>query len=442
MIARGSLLRVLGVSFGLAVAVGNTIGAGILRTPGDVATWLPNPWLFIGIWLVGGMYALLGANALAELGTMMPRAGAQYVFARHTFGDYAGFLVGWLDWISTAASVAAISLVRGESLSELLRGTPALATPIAMSTVVIFTMLLLGGTRLGDRAQRVTSLAKALALLALVVACVAFGGHANAVAPATGTHPAVSTFAAFILSAQAVIYTYDGWSGPIYFSEELDDPGRQIPRSMFGALACIAAIYILINLAFVRVMPPSALAGSPLAAATVARAIFGDRGETIVRLVVVASLPSAVNACLLMGSRVLFAVSRDGLGARAATRVTGRGTPSVALVTTAAVAAAFLATGTFESVIAIAAFFFVGSYTLSFLAVFVLRRREPNTPRPYRARGHPWTTGLVLVGSIGFLASAVASDTRNSLYALGILVVSYPVFLVARRAPISKAGPS
>ena len=110
----GSLLRVLGVAFGLAVAVGNTIGAGILRTPGDIAGWLPNPVWFIGIWVVGALYALLGANALAELGTMMPKSGAQYVFARRAFGDYAGFLVGWTDWMSTSASVAAISLVLGE----------------------------------------------------------------------------------------------------------------------------------------------------------------------------------------------------------------------------------------------------------------------------------------------------------------------------------------
>src|SRR5215213_11290870 len=110
-----SLLRILGLSFGLAVTVGNTIGAGILRIPGDIATWLPSPWLFIGIWVIGGLYALLGANALSELGTMIPRSGGQYVFARHAFGEYAGFLVGWMDWISTCAAVAAIAIVAGES---------------------------------------------------------------------------------------------------------------------------------------------------------------------------------------------------------------------------------------------------------------------------------------------------------------------------------------
>jgi len=241
-----------------------------------------------------------------------------------------------------------------------------------------------------------------------------------------------------------VIYAYDGWSGPIYFSEELDDPGRQIPRSMFYGLLSIGAIYLLINIAFVVALPTTALAGSPLAAATVASALFGDRGEMLVRLVVIASLPSAVNACLLMGSRVLYSVSRDGLGLSFATQVNTRGTPVVSLIATGVIALAFLATGTFNTLIAIAAFFFVAAYTLSFVAVFLLRKREPNANRPYRAVGHPWTTGFVLLGSLAFLTSSVvagltssvSADRMNILYALGILVISYPVYLLTRRRTV------
>jgi APA family basic amino acid/polyamine antiporter len=210
---------------------------------------------------------------------------------------------------------------------------------------------------------------------------------------------------------------------------------------MFYGLLSIGAIYLLINIAFVVALPPSALAGSPLAAATVASALFGDRGELLVRLVVIASLPSAVNACLLMGSRVLYSVSRDGLGLSFATQVNTRGTPVASLIATGVVALAFLATGTFNTLIAIAAFFFVAAYTLSFVAVFLLRKREPNAHRPYRAVGHPWTTGFVLLGSLAFLTSSVVAgltsadraDRMNILYALGILVVSYPVFALTRR---------
>ena len=426
------LLNILGVTFGLAVAVGNTIGAGILATPGAVAARLGTPWLFIGVWVVGALYALLGVNALAELGTMLPRSGAQYVYARHAFGDYAGFLVGWLDWISTCASTAAISFVIGQSVEALL---PTMrAKPLAMATVVVFTLLLLRSTRVGGRSQIVTSLFKTVALVAFIGACFIFGGHAsvpvhNDVKTAAGT----SLFAGFVLSAQAVIYTYDGWSGPVYFSEELRDPGRQIPQSMFGALFAVAAIYLLINLAFLYVLPVGAMAGSPLAAADVATAIFGPRGGSVVNLVVILALPSAVNACLLMSSRVLFAVSRDGIGPRVATRVNQGGSPTIALIASGVVSLIFLASGTFDSVIAVAAFFFVADYALSFLAVFVLRRREPDRARPYRAFGHPWTTGLVLVGSIAFLVSAVDADTRNSLGALAILVISYPAFILTHR---------
>jgi len=429
------LLRILGLSFGLAVAVGNTIGGGILRTPGEIAGLLPGVPAFLGIWLIGALYALLGANALAELGTMMPQSGGQYIFARRVFGDYAGFVVGWMDWISTCASIAAISIVIGESLVSVFSLSHDLASPIAMAIVAAFTILLLRGTKLGDNAQRLTSLAKTIALLVLIGACFLFAGRAR-VEPATAsaaTHAARSGFVAFLLAAQSVIYTYDGWSGPIYFSEELDDPGRQIPRSMFYSLALVAAIYLLINVAFVYALPLASFAGSPLAAGTVAHAIFGGAGELLVRVVVIVSLPSAVNACLLMASRTLFSMSRDGLAVGPATRVNVGGTPTVALMATGVVALAFLASGTFETIIAIAAFFFVGAYTLSFCAVFALRAREPAAERPYRAVGHPWTTGFVLLGSLGFLVSAVVADRRNSLFALGILLASYPVYRLRRR---------
>lgn len=432
-----ALLSILGVTFGLAVAIGNTIAAGILRTPGDVAALLPTPWLFIGVWVVGALYALLGVNALAELGTMLPRSGAQYVYARRAFGDYAGFVVGWNDWISTCASTAAISIVIGESLAALIPALGAHALALAMATVVAFTLLLLRSTWVGGRSQEITSLFKAVALVVFVAACFIFGGHGTAAAAPNESAPSVagatSLFAGFVLSAQAVIYTYDGWSGPLYFSEELRDPGRQIPRSMFGALFAVAAIYLVINAAFLYVLPMRALAGSTLAAASVAQAIFGPRGDTVVRIVVVMALPSAVNACLLMSSRVLFGVARDGLAPRAATRVNTGGTPTIALMASALVSLGFLATGTFQSVIAVAAFYFVADYALSFLAVFALRRREPLAPRPYRAFGHPWTTGLVLVGSVAFLVSAVISDPRNSWWALGMLAASYPAYLGVRR---------
>jgi basic amino acid/polyamine antiporter, APA family len=414
------------------VTVGNTIGAGILRTPGEIASYLPNAFAFVGIWVIGGLYALLGANALSELGTMMPRSGGQYVFAHDIFGDYVGFVVGWMDWISTCASTAAIATVIGESAVRL-AGADSGVPGVAMLVVAGFTILLFGGTKRGDRVQQLTSLLKSVVLIGLVIACFAFGGRSVSptAAAATTTTSAVG-FAAFLLAAQSVIYAYDGWNGPIYFSEELNDPARQIPRGMFYGLAGVATIYLLINVAFLHAVPLSTLAGSKLAAGTVANTIFGAAGERIVQVLVVLSLPSAVNACILMSSRVLFSMSRDGVGIPVAARVSPRGTPVVSLAATGLVTLAFLATGTFENMIAIAAFFFVANYATSFLGLIRLRLREPNRARPYRTFGYPWTTVLVLLGSLAFLVSAVVADRRNSLFALGILVVSYPVFRLTR----------
>lgn len=427
------LLRVLGVAFGVAVAVGSIIGAGILRSPAEIAARLPMPALFLGVWVVGGVYALLGANSLAELGTMLPRSGSQYVYARHALGPYAGFVVGWNDWVSTCGSVAAISIVIGESVSAIARPLASHAAAIAAVVVLIVTVPLWRGARSSDRTQQVTSLVKALAFLALVVACFASGRAApDAGAPLAMPH-GVALLAAFVVALQGVIFAYDGWTGVLYFSEEVRDPGRQIPRAIFGGVLAVIAIYLLINAAFLYVLPMRTMATSTLVAASAATRVFGAAGDGIIRALVIVALPSAVSANLLMASRVGVAMARDGLFPRTAARVSATGSPTVSLLASTACALLFVLTGTYETVIAILAFFFVATYAISFASVFVLRRREPAAPRPWRAWGYPWTTGIVLLGSIAFLVSAVATDTRNSGIALALVVVSYPVFRLVQR---------
>src|SRR6185295_14768983 len=167
---RGHLLRVLGVGFGLAVIIGNTIGSGIFRTPGQIASQLPNVWLFLSVWIIGGMYALLGAVQIAELGTMLPRSGGQYVFARHALGEYAGFISGWSDWISTCGSTAAVSLVIGEFAGALFPSLSGKSVSIAATIAIVFAVLQWRGVVWGSNVQNVTSLLKALAFVALIVA--------------------------------------------------------------------------------------------------------------------------------------------------------------------------------------------------------------------------------------------------------------------------------
>ena len=430
---RGRLLRVLGFGFGLAVIVGNTIGAGILRTPGEVAARLPNAWLFIGVWVAGGLYALLGAIALAELATAVPRSGGQYVFARRALGDYAGFVVGWSDWISTCGTTAAVSIVIGEYAGVLFPALAGRTVAIASSVAVLFAVLQWRGIRWGSGVQTLTSLLKALLFVALVSACFFLGGGRASEVSQPPLPAGAPLLFATVLALQSVIYTYDGWAGVVYFSEEVRAPGRDIPRALFGGVLSIIGIYLLVNLALLYVLPLSRIAGEKLAAGAAAEVIFGARGDTIIRVLTIISMLSGINAYHLMATRVLFGMSRDRLFSSRAARVNLGGTPTVALFVSAAVAVLFILSGTFEKVIAVLTFFFVANYTLSFVSLFVLRRREPELARPYRAWGYPWTTALALVGSVAFLLGAVASDTRNSVYALLLLAASYPCFVLLRR---------
>ena len=422
------LLRVFGVAFGVAVTVGNTIGAGILRTPGEIAGHLPDPWLFMAVWIAGGVYALLGAVSLAELGAALPLSGGQTVFVRRALGGYAGFVVGWSDWISTCASTALISLVVGEYTNALVPAAPA-QTVTALVAALIFATVQARGVRLAGGTQLITSALKTVGFFLLILACFIL---APAKAEAASAASSGITAAAIVLSLQAVIYTYDGWSGPIYFSEEVHDPGRGIPRALVLGVLAVAAVYLLINAAFLHVLTIPEMAGQPLVAATAANRVFGANGELIIRVLTVISMLSAINACTMMAPRVVYAMA-DGGTIPGGRTVNTRGTPTTALLLSTIVTVGIIVSGTVQQVLALAAFFFVTNYALSFLSVFVLRWREPELPRPYKAWGFPLTTGVVLVGSLAFLVASVSADTRNALWAIALLGVSYPVYLILMR---------
>jgi APA family basic amino acid/polyamine antiporter len=218
----------------------------------------------------------------------------------------------------------------------------------------------------------------------------------------------------------------------IYFSEEVRNGAKNIPRALFVGVGSIIAIYVGVNLAIFYVLPISEIAGKNLALASAAQVVFGALGDPLIRALMVISMISGINAYHLMASRVLFAMSRDGLVSRRASVVNEGGTPTVALALSAIVAVLFVVSGTFNEVIAVLAFFFVANYTLSFVSLFVLRRTMPDAPRPYKAWGYPLTPAIALIGSVAFLAGAIAGDTKRSLWALALLAVSYPVYRVLK----------
>ncbi|MGQ0561253.1 MAG: APC family permease [Gemmatimonadota bacterium] len=410
----GHLLRILGVAFGWAVTVGNTIGAGILRAPGEVAQAVPSYLPFFLVWTAGGLYALLGALSLAELGAMIPQSGGQTVFVRRAFGAYPGFAVAWSDWLSTCASAAAVTIVLVEAIGGLLPAVSPAHALLGAIIMLVFAAAQWHGIREGSAVQVITSVLKGGAFAALIVVCFLMRAEHSGAVPAG----AVSA-AGIVIALQAMIFTYDGWAGVLYFSGEMKEPGRDIPRSMFMGVVSVLAIYLLVNAAFLSVIPLAEMAGDPLVADTVAQHVFGRGGTALLRVLIAVSLLSAINASMLMAPRILYATGIE--------RVNPGGTPTHALAISTVVTLVLVVTGTFNQIIAMAAFFFVANYSASFAAVFQLRRREPGLPRPYRAWGFPVTTAFVLAGSLAFLIAVVVADPRTSAFAVLLLALTIPI---------------
>src|SRR5215216_1685610 len=229
-VSKERLLRILGVTFGVAVGIGGTIGIGILRIPGSVAAHLGHSGLIMALWILSGVYAFAGANTYAELGTMLPLDGGPYVYARRAYGEFGGFVVGWSDWLLRTSSMAYLAVALTEYAAGLFSYNFNVITPAAIVVLISFTAFHWLGLRVGSRAQEIMSLFKVLAFFVIIAACFFFSPQLTAVAIA--------------LSMQSILGTYAGWHAPVYFSEENIDPAKSIPRSLFTGVALVTAIYV------------------------------------------------------------------------------------------------------------------------------------------------------------------------------------------------------
>jgi basic amino acid/polyamine antiporter, APA family len=433
------LRRILGLGFGLAMVFGGTVGVGILRMPAVVAAELSDTHLIILFWILGGVYALLGAVSVAELAAMLPQAGGFYVYARRAFGGGAGFVVGWSDWINTVATLAYASITAMTFLAALWPAAAAYARWGAVAVILGFTGLHWAGLRLGSSVTRLISVAIGLMMLVLVVSCFLAPSAPALAVPlpmSAASFPLMSAgmIGALVGAIRAVLLTYDGWYSPIYLAEESTDPGRTLPRAMIGGTLVVMALYVLINVAMLRVLPLPLLAHSDLPAAAVAEIVFPRGGAELVTAIAILTVLSLINATLLQAPRVLFAIGRDGLFTQKAAQVSAGGTPRVALAISSAAAIVLILSGTFEQIVAIATILFLLLYIAAYAALFVLRRREPVLPRPYRAFGFPYTTAIVCAGCVLVLAAAVIADTSSAIAAGLLLLACAPVYAwLARR---------
>lgn len=457
--APGKLLQVLGLGFGLAGAVGGTIGAGILRTPGLVAGPLGQPSWILAAWLLGGLYALLGAVCVAELATSLPQAGGWTVYASRAFGPRAGFLVGWSDWLAHCIGLAWVATTAGEYGQLLLPDLPPRA--LALLVVVLFALIQWRGVRAGSASQELLSLVKTVAFLLLVIACfllpaiapeslavaqsaapaaaaVAAASAASGAVAASAAAPAAQASPALLLGAmaalQAVITTYDGWASPIYFAEEFQQPERDLPRSLIGGVLAVLALYLLLNAALLHLLSPAQLASSSLPAADAARLLAGPPGALLITGLALVSLLGLINTVVMAAPRILYGLSRAGIFPAWASQVNPGGTPTNALLLTTITCLALVLIGSFEHLLAMGAFLYVALPLSGIAALVVLRQREPQLARPFRVWAYPLPPLLISAVSLAFLAGELLSSPLDCAIAAGLVLAGYPIELFSSRA--------
>lgn len=439
------LRRILGLGFGLAIVFGTMVGVGILRLPGTVAAAVGDRTLIMACWVLGGLYALMGAVAVSELAAMFPEAGGFRVYARRAFGEGAGFVIGWIDWLSSVASLAFAAVTVVAFVGALWPPAAPHDRSIGILVLALFTGLHWAGLRIGSSVTASISAAIGLLLLILVVGCFLAAPAASTVAPAASSAASpplmsMAMLAAAVPALRSILTAYDGWYSPIYMAEENADAARTLPRAIIGGTLLVVALYLAINLALLRVLPIPVLAASELPAADAARIVLPRGGAELVTLTSLLTVLSLLNSVMLTTPRILFAIGRDGWISTRAADVSRGGTPRVALAATTLTSALMILTGSFNQIIALFAVLILLYYIAAFLAVFVLRYRQPALPRPYRAFGFPLSTSVVLVGSIAFLIAAVVEDWRSGMKAAIFVAACIPAYAWLERAHAARAA--
>ncbi|WP_017498199.1 APC family permease [Flavobacterium sp. WG21] len=429
---KNQLQKSLGLSFNIAVLIGGTIGVGILRTPGSIASLLDNYWLIIASWLFGGLYVLLGANSYAELSTMLPKAGGSYNYIKRAFGEYAGFLSGWFDFIVNVTPPAFYCIVISEYIIILFPVLSNYSTVMAISLLLAFVLIHLSGVKNGSVIQQITSFLKVICFVALVIACFMYTGTEVPKIKTDNSFFQIGLIFGFFKSLQLIIGTYNGWNSVCFFAEENDNPNKNIPKSLYSGVFLVVAIYVLVNAAFFHVLPIETLAKSNLAAADVAKILFGENGAIIVTVISIFSLISILNAFMMIPPRILYGLSRDGFFFKQGTTVNKGGTPIVALLVSSLFSLFLICIGSFEVLFSFAAFISIIVWGLAYLSLLKLRATEPNLPRPYHSFWYPWTTIFAFVASIALLIGFIFSDPKGFAIIVVLTLISYPVFLVLR----------
>jgi basic amino acid/polyamine antiporter, APA family len=397
------LKRSLRLFDGLAMVVGVVVGAGIFRTPGIIAAQLGRPWLTFVAWVAGGALAFLGALIFAELATRLPKAGGKYVYAREAFGPRAAFVIGAVEGLVLyPAAIAAISVAAGEFFERLTGRAVG-----GWMFVVLFTAINLTGVAAGRWVQNVVTTAKILALGGVVVIAFAAGHGVGWQGVLADAPRGAMLWGAFAVAFQAVIWTYYGYVEAAKIAEEVVEPERTLPRVFLLGIAVVTGLYLLLNAAFLHVLPFDQIAASKLVASDVAAAIFGANGDTVITVLALLVVLASLNGNVFVTPRVLFGMARDGLAPAALARVNAGGTPGPAMVVVGIVAIGLAATGQFGTLLSLAILVVLVIDGFSVAALFRLRARQPDAP--FRAPFYPYLPAFfIAVYAVLFVGTAIA----------------------------------
>jgi APA family basic amino acid/polyamine antiporter len=452
-------LRRLGLLDTTFLVIGAVVGSGIFMTPGIIAAGLPSSGWLLAVWLAGGLITLCGALSFAELGAMYPEAGGQYIYIREAYGPGAAFLFGWAFFgFIMCGGLAALAVAFAEFLGSFL---PALSIGrvlfradlfglpyslsagqvVAAGSIIVLTVVNSFGIRSGATIQNVLTVIRLGTVAALIGLGVLFGAKAGG----ANFHPLFSSgtgfpaiLGPFGLALVAVFWTYDGWYAVNCTAGEVKDPERTIPRGLTLGVLSVTAMYVLINFVYLLALPYGSIKGVGRIGERAVAALFGSGWAAFFSALVTVSIFGCLNANLLFGPRVFYAMARDGHFFRGMARLGRRSrVPTGALWGQAAWSAVLCLSGTYESLYRYMVFALLLFFAATGLAVFVMRRRAPGLSRPYRTWGYPVVPAVFIVMCLAVFASIVASQPREALRGAGLLALGVPVYLIwkSRRGP-------
>ncbi len=426
------LARRLSLGDSIAIVVGVMIGGGIFLVPNLVARSLPSMPMIMGVWVLAGVISFLGALACAELGAAFPATGGQYVFLREAYGPLAAFLCGWSFFtVARSAQVAWLSVVFSIYVSYLARLGPVGSKLLSLAVLAVFTWVNYRGVKLGAMIQNSFTLAKVVGVLIIIGAALLLGGRAGHYTALGAPSISLSSFGVALI---ACLLGYDGWVQLSFVAGEIRNPQRNVVRALTVGTLAVAAIYLLANLAYLRVLSISEIAASEHVGADAAGRVLGAAGGTVVSLIILISILGTLNGCFMTIPRVYFAQAADGLFFRRFADIHPRyGTPGFAILAQGCWTAVLVLTGSYESLMDYSLFGIWVFYGLMIGAVMVLRHTRPDVPRPYRMWGYPVTMLVFLAITIWFLSNMLVTRPAPSFTSLGLMLTGVPAYLIWRR---------